>query len=62
MPCGCNGGRPKEAMTAAAATAMLSSSPRYQVTRPDGTQEVMDLYVDAKTEARRTGGSVTEVR
>jgi hypothetical protein len=61
MACGC-GKRNIGVTSAQAAAAYLASQPKYQVTRPDGSQETFDLYVDAKTEARQAGGTLTEVR
>ena len=61
MPCNCGNSRPKESMTSAAATA-LYGRPRYKVTTPDNVEHVHDLYVEAKTQQRQEGGTLTEVR
>jgi hypothetical protein len=39
-----------------------SSSPKYQVTAPDGTVTTEDLYIDARRLQREIGGTITEVR
>jgi hypothetical protein len=53
----------KEAITSAAAEALVAASvPKYEVSRPDGTSDTHELYVDAKTDAVRSGGTLREVR
>jgi hypothetical protein len=65
MPCNCGKGVPKEAITSAAATALISGqgpTPTYETTYGDGSTESFDRYVDAKTAAVRKSGTVREVR
>lgn len=61
MPCNCGNSKPKESMTSAAATA-LYGRPKYKVIEPGGGEKVHDLYVEAKTHQRESGGTLTEVR
>lgn len=64
MPCNCGKSRPKEALTSAAATALIQGQQLqgYKVTLPDGTESEHGQYVDAKIEANRTGGRLSEIR
>ena len=63
MPCNCGKSRPKEALTSAAATALLENNLQgYKVTDPNGNESMHDQYIDAKIEAQRNGGHLREVR
>lgn len=62
MPCNCGKSRPKVAITSAAAEAMMTSPPKYKVTDGNGAAETYDTYIEAKTVAVQTGGTLTEVR
>lgn len=65
MPCNCGkNSRPKEALTSAAATALIEGQQLqgYKVEQADGSTENFDHYVDAKTVARKTGGRLSEIR
>jgi hypothetical protein len=61
MPCGCQG-QPRERRTSAQLAQVGGGRPTYEVTGPDGMKSTWDLYIDARKEQVRVGGSLREVR